>query len=380
MGKFRKVIGLIILCTLLVNKNIYALDDGNGSSVEISLPRMVNGIIHMDNNIKIEEQIVNYNNEYIAVNVYKPIVKVKDKIIEEKINKKIEDIIKQYEKRILDLSEKDNEFNKANGLDIKQYILNINNTIHYNENDILSMTLEVYTYMGGAHGSTMDIPLNFDVKTGNRGVLEDFLGNNENYNKIILDNIKNAVDKNPDLYFKDIVDKYKTLPYNQKFYLTKDSVVIFFDEYEIAPYAAGRVEFVIPYTEFPKGLKKVNIVNEIPVVNPMIKEESGLINKYLSYPLIKNMNNEEIENKINNFFENEIESFNSNILSEDNNLCDSDKKIKGITTYFTSNYKDKNNLLVYITYLVSDEKDEEIMIVTKEYVINLLDGNIVVSQ
>lgn len=380
MGKFRKVIGLIILCTLLVNKNIYALDDGNGSSVEISLPRMVNGIIHMDNNIKIEEQIVNYNNEYIAVNVYKPIVKVKDKIIEEKINKKIEDIIKQYEKRILDLSEKDNEFNKANGLDIKQYILNINNTIHYNENDILSMTLEVYTYMGGAHGSTMDIPLNFDVKTGNRGVLEDFLGNNENYNKIILDNIKNAVDKNPDLYFKDIVDKYKTLPYNQKFYLTKDSVVIFFDEYEIAPYAAGRVEFVIPYTEFPKGLKKVNIVNEIPVVNPMIKEESGLINKYLSYPLIKNMNNEEIENKINSFFENEIESFNSNILSEENNLCDSDKKIKGITTYFTSNYKDKNNLLVYITYLVSDEKDEEIMIVTKEYVINLLDGNIVVSQ
>ena len=380
MGKFRKVIGLIILCTLLVNKNIYALDDGNGSSVEISLPRMVNGIIHMDNNIKIEEQIVNYNNEYIAVNVYKPIVKVKDKIIEEKINKKIEDIIKQYEKRILDLSEKDNEFNKANGLDIKQYILNINNTIHYNENDILSMTLEVYTYMGGAHGSTMDIPLNFDVKTGNRGVLEDFLGNNENYNKIILDNIKNAVDKNPDLYFKDIVDKYKTLPYNQKFYLTKDSVVIFFDEYEIAPYAAGRVEFVIPYTEFPQGLKKVNIVNEIPVVNPMIKEESGLINKYLSYPLIKNMNNEEIENKINNFFENEIESFNSNILSEENNLCDSDKKIKGITTYFTSNYKDKNNLLVYITYLVSDEKDEEIMIVTKEYVINLLDGNIVVSQ
>ena len=380
MERLKKLIGLIILSTLLVNENIYALDDNNGSSVEISLPRMVNGIIHMDNNIKIEEQIINYSNEYIAVNIYKPIIKMKDKVVEKKINKKIEDTINQYEKRILDLSEKDNEFNKVNGLDIKQYILNINNTIHYNDDDILSMTLEVYTYMGGAHGSTMDIPFNFDVKTGNRGVLEDFLGNNENYNKIIIDNIRRAVDKNPDLYFKDILNKYEVLPYNQKFYLTKDGVVIFFDEYEVAPYAAGRVEFVIPYTEFPKGLKKVNIVNEIPVVNSMLKEEAGLINKYLNYPLIKNMNNEEAENKINSFFESEIDSFNSDILSKKNNLCDSNKNIKGITTYFTSNYKDKNSLLVYITYLASDEKDEEIIIKTKEYIINLLDGNIVISQ
>ncbi len=381
----KKVVFLVL--TLLLTTNFYtafALDGyKEPDSVEISLPRMVNSIVKDgEEDVTVENEEKVYSNKYVSVNINKPIVKfAKNKKVEEIINNKISKRINEFEEKITNLSMKDNEYNIKVGLETKPYVINVNNNVTYNKNNILSITLHLYTYMGGAHGSSVDESFNFDTNTGNAGVLQDFLGNNKNYNKLILDNIKSTINKNPELYFKEVVDKLDIIPYNQKFFLTDNDLVIYFDEYEIAPYVAGIPKFYIPLSTFPKGLNKVNIQTEAPVIKTITYEESSNdFNQYLSYPRIENMINTDIETKINDYFKENVFKFTKDIQQANSQNKNSDKYIKGVTTYYKSLFKDKNTIIFDITYSGSNKKDENILLYNKVYEVNLKTGDIKVKK
>lgn len=380
----RKVIYLILVLLLTTNfHGAFAIDThSDPDSVEISLPRMVNNILKDEEGATIENEEKVYSNKYVSVNINKPIVKIaKNKEAEGIINNKISKRINDFEEYITKLSIRDNEYNIKVGLEPKPYVININNNVTYNKNNILSITLNLYSYTGGAHGSSVDESFNFDINTGNRGVIEDFLGNNRNYNKIILDNVKATINKNPELYFKEAVDKLNVIPYNQKFFLTDKDLVIYFDEYEIAPYVAGSPKFYIPLSAFPNGLNKVNIQVEAPIIKTINYEESSEdFNQYLSYPKIENMINKDIEMKINNYIEDEVFKFIKDIKASNSQNKDSDKYVKGVTTYYKSLFKDKNNIIFYITYSGNNRRDENILLINKIYEINLQSGEIKVKN
>lgn len=380
----RKVIYLILVLLLTTNfHGAFAIDThSDPDSVEISLPRMVNNILKDEEGATIENQEKVYSNKYVSVNINKPIVKIaKNKEAEGIINNKISKRINDFEEYITKLSIRDNEYNIKVGLEPKPYVINVNNNVTYNKNNILSITLNLYSYTGGAHGSSVDESFNLDINTGNRGVIEDFLGNNRNYNKIILDNVKATINKNPELYFKEAVDKLNVIPYNQKFFLTDKDLVIYFDEYEIAPYVAGIPKFYIPLSKFPKGLNKVNIQVEAPIIKTINYEESSEdFNQYLCYPKIENMINKDIEMKINNYIEDEIFKFIKDIKVSNSQNKDSDKYVKGVTTYYKSLFKDKNSIIFYITYSGNNRKDENILLINKIYEVNLQNGEIKVKN
>lgn len=380
----RKVIYLILVLLLTTNfHGAFAIDThSDPDSVEISLPRMVNNILKDEEGATIENQEKVYSNKYVSVNINKPIVNLaKNKEAEELINNKISKRINDFEEYITKLSIRDNEYNIKVGLEPKPYVINVNNNVTYNKNNILSITLNLYSYTGGAHGSSVDESFNLDINTGNRGVIEDFLGNNRNYNKIILDNVKATINKNPELYFKEAVDKLNVIPYNQKFFLTDKDLVIYFDEYEIAPYVAGIPKFYIPLSKFPKGLNKVNIQVEAPIIKTINYEESNEdFNQYLCYPKIENMINKDIEMKINNYIKDEVFNFIKDIKSSNSQNKDSDKYVKGVTTYYKSLFKDKNNIIFYITYSGNNRRDENILLINKIYEVNLQSGEIKVKN
>lgn len=380
----RKVIYLILVLLLTTNfHGAFAIDThSDPDSVEISLPRMVNNILKDEEGAKIENEEKVYSNKYVSVNINKPIVKIaKNKEAEGIINNKISKRINDFEEYITKLSIRDNEYNIKVGLETKPYVINVNNNVTYNKNNILSITLNLYSYTGGAHGSSVDESFNFDINTGNRGVIEDFLGNNRNYNKIILDNVKATINKNPELYFKEAVDKLNVIPYNQKFFLTDKDLVIYFDEYEIAPYVAGIPKFYIPLSKFPKGLNKVNIQVEAPIIKTINYEESSEdFNQYLSYPKIENMINKDIEMKINNYIKDEVFKFIKDIKASNTQNKDSDKYVKGVTTYYKSLFKDKNSIIFYITYSGNNRRDENILLNNKIYEVNLQSGEIKVKN
>ena len=65
------------------------------------------------------------------------------------------------------------------------------------------------------------------------------------YSDIINKKIKEEISKNPENYF-DSGNEFKGISENQSFYIEGDNLVIYYQLYDIAPYAFGIPEFKIP--------------------------------------------------------------------------------------------------------------------------------------
>ncbi len=115
-----------------------------------------------------------------------------------------------------------------------------------NTSNIISILVKYYKYSGGAHGYYEYIPYNFDLRSGKNLTLKEIFKQGVDY-KIIINNeiekqIKELGKKEKDL---DKVYDFYGIKENQKFYLDDGNIVIYFDLYDIAPYAAGIPEFPI---------------------------------------------------------------------------------------------------------------------------------------
>ena len=84
------------------------------------------------------------------------------------------------------------------------------------------------------------------MKNGEFLNLSDLFKDEVNYKEVINNEIRKQIE---DMAQKDKenagVYQFTTISDNQKFYIQDDNIVIFFDLYEIAPYAAGIPEFKI---------------------------------------------------------------------------------------------------------------------------------------
>lgn len=333
--------------------------------------------------VNVTSNPIQYSNEYITVKLDIPVISgIENSEVQKKINDKIQNTIMATKDSIEKMAIEDGELNKKTGYDVRQYNVTSQYDITYIEGNILSVVLTIYQYTGGAHGSSNKIAYNFDLNTGNYGVLNDFFGNNLSYRSIILDKIKSEMIKEPGKYFSDSIKNLNGIPYNQNFYMDKDGVIVYFGEYEIAPYASGIPEFKIPYSALPKGLNKnVKIIDSpLEITNEtLIQGEQGF-QSYLSYPVIK-LNNSMVINNINKMIKDQVFDFNSFIKTkamEEQNKINSDKQLKewGASTYFKSYYVNKDLLSIAITYSASNGTTENYVLYNKGYNVNLNSGEV----
>jgi hypothetical protein len=91
--------------------------------------------------------------------------------------------------------------------------------------------------------------LTIDLETGRELKLQDFFSQSEDYKKVIVAEIKRQVETEPDLFFPDAVDTAREIleQGEARFYLEYGNLVVYFGEYDIAPYVAGIIEFRIPF-------------------------------------------------------------------------------------------------------------------------------------
>lgn len=118
--------------------------------------------------------------------------------------------------------------------------------------EIFSLEITIYDYRGGAHGMTTRTYYNIDTTKGKLLSLNDYLEKcagdidgrtilNAEINKQI-----NERKKQGEAFFEE-GQGFNGIKENQSFYITNDhQLVIVFGLYEIAPYAAGIIEFAIP--------------------------------------------------------------------------------------------------------------------------------------
>lgn len=114
--------------------------------------------------------------------------------------------------------------------------------IKTNERQILSLTLTVYSFAGGAHGMTIVKSLSFNVTTGKHYELKDLFLPDSDYVKRLSAIIKPKIDD----WDIPVLDEFTQIRKDQDFYLADHSLVIYFQLYEISPYVAGFPYFPIP--------------------------------------------------------------------------------------------------------------------------------------
>jgi predicted secreted protein len=144
------------------------------------------------------------------------------------------------------------------GYPIRPYELLSKYTVCTQNNRFLSLYVDYYQYTGGAHGGTDRRAYNIDLKTGQVITLKNLFNKNYDYKTLINQVINQEIAKKPDDYFTGD-EGFKGINDKQRYYIKDKQLVVYFSQYEIAPYCAGFPEFKIPLSKF-KGNYRTDLV------------------------------------------------------------------------------------------------------------------------
>ena len=203
--------------------------------------------------VNIDKKVLNKDNEYLKSTLEIPVIKINNEEINSKVNSKIEsDILEFYN---TSLKEAEN-FLEDFDLENSNFIADSTYEVKKNTPKVISILVKYYKYSGGAHGYYEYIPYNINLSSGEFIKLENLFKADVDYKILINKQIKNQIKKlgKKEKDIDKIYDFYG-INNNQKFYLKDESIVIYFDLYDIAPYAAGVPEFEIQVDPISKHIK-----------------------------------------------------------------------------------------------------------------------------
>jgi hypothetical protein len=121
--------------------------------------------------------------------------------------------------------------------------------VPFNHKNLVVIEITGYNYpFGAAHGMPVQKYAHINLQTGENYHLKDLFKKNSPYIKVISEIIADQIKSN-DKYSYVFPDSYKGIKSDQPFYINEDGLNIYFEPYEIAPYAAGFPTFTIPFEE-----------------------------------------------------------------------------------------------------------------------------------
>lgn len=204
---------------------------------------------------QVETETIEKKTPYFKSQLNIPVVRIPgNSELADKINRGFKDEALAFRDQVEGEAKKAYEELTKAGVEVSPYEVITKYQIH-NLKDYLSLTITYYQYTGGAHGISQVIAHNYDLASGNRLELKDIFKKGYNYQEVINKIIKEAIAKKPEEFFPDA---FQGISDNQSFYIGTEGITIYFQNYEIAPYAAGNPEFLIPYSTIREGLN-INI-------------------------------------------------------------------------------------------------------------------------
>ena len=137
------------------------------------------------------------------------------------------------------------------------YSANVN--VENSADSLIALSIYTEDYSGGAHPNSSTIFLNIQAQTGARVQLDN----------ILKPGYKDALTKIGERIFREQRDLADTASFkrnafdfpddkfqlNKNYGFTKEGILFYYNSYEVAPYAAGPTEVLIPYTEIKDWLK-----------------------------------------------------------------------------------------------------------------------------
>lgn len=117
-----------------------------------------------------------------------------------------------------------------------------NYTVAYNQQNLLSLVFDDYLYTGGAHGMTHRAGYTVDIRTGTSYALKDLFIPGADYVGLISGEIKKQIDAQG----LATLGEFSRIRDDQDYYINDGDLVVYFQQYELMPYAFGFPEFRIP--------------------------------------------------------------------------------------------------------------------------------------
>lgn len=131
-------------------------------------------------------------------------------------------------------------------------------------NRVITYSITEISALGGAHPNNQVIIVNRDAETGLLLEMDDFLLDNarEKLMQKIETAFRNANNLSPDASLTKAgfwFEEGFKLPEN--YGLVEDGMLFYYNTYEVAPYAMGKTEFVIPYYELESIIRPMYITD-----------------------------------------------------------------------------------------------------------------------
>jgi len=126
-------------------------------------------------------------------------------------------------------------------------------TLTYNQNCTVSLYADNYQFTGGAHGNTIRVSDTWDLKSARRLPLSFFFAAPIPFPGFVLQSVNEQIAaqlaEGTGMYF-DGYEKNVSQNFNpNSFYLNDAGVVVYFQQYQIAPYASGIPEFTLAWSQ-----------------------------------------------------------------------------------------------------------------------------------
>lgn len=112
---------------------------------------------------------------------------------------------------------------------------------------IISIYFDRYEYTGGAHGNTTRTSQTWQLQRCGFIPLKQLVRCPPDYKSYIFAQIEAQIRQNPDIYFENYEELVKQTFTENSFFCTSKGIVIYYQQYDIAPYSSGIREFLLPY-------------------------------------------------------------------------------------------------------------------------------------
>lgn len=144
------------------------------------------------------------------------------------------------------------------------------------DSQVIDLLWTASDYRGGAHGSTMTTAWVFDTETGERLHLSDVTDDFAALSGLLTERVTAEIDAAPERYFPQAKEQVSQLLEDGCWYFSDEGLVLLATPELLAPFAAGTLEFTVPYSDL-EGLldtKWMPEVTQISTGEPQIALQS----------------------------------------------------------------------------------------------------------
>jgi hypothetical protein len=139
------------------------------------------------------------------------------------------------------------KYDIENGYPVRAFDAVTEFSLTYNEICIISLYSDKYEFTGGAHGNTLRTSQTWNMQKGRTIKLSELFRGDVDYKAYILKQVAMQIEQDPSIYFPDW-EKLIVKTFNENnFYAAYEGLVVYYQQYDIAPYSSGIREFIIPY-------------------------------------------------------------------------------------------------------------------------------------